>query len=337
MIGAMLGVVFGTGVHNWFPELTASPGAYALVAMGGIIAGVTRAPLTAIIVVFEMTNNYNIILPLMITCIISTLLSAKFSKESIYTLKLLLRGIRVDHGQETNVMESIPVKDVYSPKYDPIFAQDNFNQIVNRIIRGKGPEFPVLEQRAEILGFISVHDIKDYLFEKDSLADLLIASDISDTEFETLLLTDDCQTALQKLQRCDMEGLPVVDTENQKRIIGMIWKKDILDEYSQEVERRELTLTLAKGLDIEEYNKNVQFSQGYQIAEIIPPQVFMGKSIKQLRIRSKYGCDVLSIKSKTKKVNEVNLIPASDYVFKEGDTLIIAGEIRNINMLKNLF
>ena len=111
-MGAMMGSFFGSFVHFLFPLITATPGAYALVAMGGLVAGTTRAPITAIIIVFELTNDYRIILPLMITCIISTIISTRLTRESIYTLKLLLRNIGIKEGVETNVMESIYAKEV---------------------------------------------------------------------------------------------------------------------------------------------------------------------------------------------------------------------------------
>ena len=79
--------------------------------MGGLVAGTTRAPITAIIIVFELTNDYNIVLPLMVTCIISMIVSSKFSRESIYTLKLILRNIKIKEGTEINIMESIYVKE----------------------------------------------------------------------------------------------------------------------------------------------------------------------------------------------------------------------------------
>ena len=167
-MGAMLGYFFGSFVHQYFPDISASPGAYAVVAMGGLVAGTTRAPITAIIIVFELTNDYHIILPLMITCIISTILSARFSRESIYTLKLLLRNIGIKEGVETNVMDSIDVKDVYSTDFESINATDNFSQVVNSVISGKEFDFPVLSEDGRILGIISLNDIKDYLFEKDS-------------------------------------------------------------------------------------------------------------------------------------------------------------------------
>ena len=115
-MGAMLGYFFGSLVNNFFPEMTAEPGAYALVAMTGLVAGTTRAPITAIIIVFELTNDYRIVLPLMITGIISTIISTRLSRESIYTLKLVLRNIGIKEGFETNLMESIFVKNIYQER-----------------------------------------------------------------------------------------------------------------------------------------------------------------------------------------------------------------------------
>ena len=142
-MGAMVGYFFGSFVHQSFPLITATPNAYALVAMGGLVAGTTRAPITAIIIVFELTNDYRIILPLMITCIISMIISSRLSRESIYTLKLLLRNISIKEGTETNVMESVFVKDVYTKDFSAINVTDNFNQVINKVLKGRGPDFPV--------------------------------------------------------------------------------------------------------------------------------------------------------------------------------------------------
>ncbi len=335
-MGAMLGYFFGTFVHAYFPDITASPGAYALVAMGGLVAGTTRAPITAIIIVFELTNDYHIILPLMITCIMSMILSSKLSRESIYTLKLVLRNIGLKEGIETNVMESIYVKDVYRKEYEVIQVTDNFSQIVNRIIRGKEADFPVVDTEGHVRGMISIHDIKDYLYERESLQNLLIAGDISNTDFEVISPDDNCQTALDKLRKYSFDGLPVVEESNPRKIIGVIWRKDIQDAYDREIERRELTSNLASLITMKEEEPMVHFMEGYSIIEISPPDSFVGKSIRELNIRSQYGVDVLSIKIKEKKGEKINAIPSPEYIIKADDTLIIAGEIKNINFVRNL-
>ncbi len=335
-MGAMLGYFFGWIVHALFPAITATPGAYALVAMGGLVAGTTRAPITAIIIVFELTSDYRIILPVMITCIISMILSTKLSRESIYTLKLLLRNISIKEGTELNVMESIFVKDVYTNSYDTINAIDNFSQIVNKIIRGKSPEFPVVTSNGNLHGIISIYDIKDHLYERDSLQNLLIASDISRNNYEVVLPNDNCQTALEKMRKYDMEGIPVVDQNETEKIIGMIWRKDVQYAYDKEIEARDITSNLASSITMKEDVPQIHFMEGYSISEISPPPSFIGKSIRYLNIRAKYGVDVLSVKTKHKGSEKIKVIPSPSYVIEKDDTLIIAGEIRNINILKNL-
>lgn len=335
-MGAMLGNFFGSLVHTAFPEITGSPGAYALVAMGALVAGTTRAPITAIIIVFELTNDYKIILPLMITCIMATIISSRLSRESIYTLKLLLRNISIKEGTESNVMESIYVKDVLKQEFNNVSATDNFSHVVNKVIRGTGPEFPVMAPNGSLVGMLSIYDIKDYLFEKDSLQDILIASDIANVSFEFVHPDDNCSIALEKMSRHDSEGLPVVDPNDKRVLLGMIWRKDIQDEYQKEIERREITSSLASSITMKDEEKHVHFLEGYSIAEIKLPPSFVGKSIRDLNIRAKYGVDVLSIKRNSERGPEIKAIPNPGYVFTEADNLVIAGEIRNINLLKNL-
>ncbi|MCZ6702057.1 MAG: chloride channel protein, partial [Ignavibacteria bacterium] len=335
-MGAMLGYFFGSFVHQYFPDITASPGAYALVAMGGLVAGTTRAPITAIIIVFELTNDYHIILPLMITCIISTILSARFSRESIYTLKLLLRNIGIKEGVETNVMDSIDVKDIYSTDFESINAKDNFSQVVNKVISGKEFDFPVLTEDGRILGIISLHDIKDYLFEKDSLQNLLIAGDIASTNFDTITPNDNCGTAMDKLRYSRYEGLPVVEKNGSDKIIGFIHRKEILDAYHKAIERKEITSSLASSITMKDAKPQIHFMEGYSINEIKPPISFIGRSIRELNIRAKYGVDVLSVKTKQKFGEKIKAIPNPDYIIREEDTLVIAGEIKHINALRQL-
>ena len=111
-LGAMAGGFFGTAVHHIFPEVTASPGAYSIVGMGAVVSGTTHGPLSAILILFEMTGDYKIILPLMIACIVGCLASGQILKDSIYTLKLARRGVNIRAGKEVSVLRSISVKDV---------------------------------------------------------------------------------------------------------------------------------------------------------------------------------------------------------------------------------
>ena len=335
-MGAMLGGFFGHFVHQLFPEITAGPGAYALVAMGGLVAGTTRAPVTAIIIVFELTNDYNIILPLMVTVVISTILSSKLTRESIYTLKLVLRNIFIKEGTASNIMESIFVKEVYVTDYDKINISDNFSEVVNKIVQGKGRKFPVVDKKNKLKGVILVSTIKDYLFKKDELQNLLIANDLLTSGFDTVTSEDNCSTVLDKMKKYDFEGLPVVDSKENFHLIGMIWRRDIQDAYDKAIERREITSNLASKISMKGNESNVQFLEGYSISEIVPPNSFIGNSIREINIRAKYSVDVLSIKTKEKRRSNIKAIPSPDYIIKKDDIIVIAGEIKKINIIKNL-
>jgi len=335
-MGAALGAAFGGLVHSLFPAFTATPGAYALVAMGGLVAGTTRAPITAIIIVFELTNDYHIILPLMITCIISTILSSKLSRESIYTLKLLLRGINLKEGTQLNVMNSIFVKGIYNKQFSRINVTDNFSKIVNMVITKPDSEFPVVNSKDDVLGIISINSIKDYLFDKDSLKNVLIAADIANTNIEPLTEDDTCQTALDRMSRLKVECLPVIASEKSRKIIGMLSSTDIQSAYQKEIDRREISENLASSIVMKENETNIHFIEGYSINEIHAPNSFVGKSIRNLNIRARYGVDVLSIKQKINHDEKITPIPSPDYCINEKDVLIVAGEIKNINLLKNL-
>jgi CIC family chloride channel protein len=335
-LGSMLGFSFGLFIHGYFPNITALPGAYALVAMGGLVAGSTHAPITAIIIVFELTNDYSIILPLMITCIISTLLSAKLSRESIYTLKLLRRNIHIKDGAEINVMKSILVKGVYTPHVETIEEYSNFNDVVNRVISGQDPYFPVIDRKGYLTGIISIHDIKDHLFERDTLQNVLIARDIAFENVERVSLEDNCQTVLEKLSEHNLEGIPVVDSRNHERLIGMIWRKDVLDAYHKEIERRDITSTFASRITRKNIDQDVHFMEGYAIIEIAAPKNFVGKTIKELNIRAVYGVDVILIRTNTQQGSKIKAIPNPDYRFSYDDSLVIAGEIGKLNLIKSI-
>lgn len=335
-MGAMLGAFFGYFVNLYFPDITAGPGAYALVAMGGLVAGTTRAPVTAIIIVFELTNDYAIILPLMVTVVISLILSSKLSRESIYTLKLVLRNIYIKEGTATNIMESIFVKDVFKKDFDKIHISDNFNTVVKKVINGRGRKFPVVDNENNLMGVIITNTIKDYLLEGDVLQNLLVASDLLIQNIDKVVPNDNCQVALDKMKSHDFDGLVVVESHESNKILGMVWRKDIQVEYDKEIERRDISSRLASKINMKGDQTSVHFLEGYMVAEITPPKSFVGHSIKELNIRAEYGVDILSIKTKKGKTQAIKAIPNPNHIISEDEILVIAGEDKNINQIKNL-
>ncbi len=335
-MGAMLGAFFGYFVHLLLPDSTALPGAYALVAMGGLVAGTTRGPLAAILIVFELTKETSIILPLMVTVTISMLVSGKLSRESIYTLKLLLRKININKVEEGDILESITVNDVLKSNIETVYEDVGFHEVLNKILSKKIPYLIVLKKNDDYMGIISINQIKELLFDKDVLENVLIAGDIADKDIEKVIEGESCKSVLEKSLQSNYDGLPVFADEDSKKIIGFVWRRDINEKYQKEMRNRMLTTSFADTLSKSNIDKEIQFMPGHIIAEINVPDIFVNKSIKEISIRSKYGVDVLSIKKSAEDGSKIKAIPDADYIIREDDKLIVAGETEKINLLKDI-
>lgn len=142
-VGSMLGGTFGFVVHYFFPHHTASAGAYALVGMGSVFAALMHAPLTNIFMLFELTSNYRVILPLMICCTTATLVAPKFSPYSLYTEHLRRTGTEIMRGREGSIMSSIRLEDVVNREVTLIPENLPFKDILNLVARFQAMYFPV--------------------------------------------------------------------------------------------------------------------------------------------------------------------------------------------------
>jgi CIC family chloride channel protein len=231
-IGAMAGGLFGVIVNQLFPDATASPGAYALVGMGGMVAAATHAPITAILIIFELTSEYTIILPLMITCIISTLLATYLKKGNIYTLKLMRRGVFLSQGREQNILQNILVESVMRPEVLIVKENTVLTGIIKTFQESNASYLQVVNRSDELSGVISFRDIRQILQEA-SLAHLIIAKDVATSPVITVTPKENLEEALRKLSSTGVSQLPVVDQDNPRKVIGTLDNKDINAAYDR--------------------------------------------------------------------------------------------------------
>ncbi len=231
-IGAMAGGFFGVIVNAFFPDVTASPGAYALVGMGGMVAAATHAPITAILIIFELTSEYTIILPLMITCITATLLATYFRKGNIYTLKLMRRGIFLSQGREQNILQNILVESVMRPEVLIVKENTVLTGIITAFQENNASYLHVVNRYDELSGVISFRDIRQILAEA-SLAHLIIARDVATSPVITITPNENLDEALRKLSAIGVSQLPVVDQGNPRKVIGTLHNKDINAAYDR--------------------------------------------------------------------------------------------------------
>jgi len=239
-MGAMAGGAFGAVAHQLFPSVAVSPGAYAVVGMGAVVAATTHGPLQAILIIFEMTGDYKIILPLMITCIISTLIATRLCRESIYTFKLIRRGINIKSGKELNILRSMPVKNVMYHTVEMVPQDMHLTDFAQKLPQSRSNNFVVVDRNEEIAGVLTFLDYYDKLFNNE-IDDHMEVKDIMSTDVETVSIEDNLDTALEKIAAKDYSILPVVSTENPLKMVGILTRRDILEAYDQAVIKKAIT------------------------------------------------------------------------------------------------
>ena len=238
-MGAMAGGFFGVVVHQLFPTVTASPGAYSIVGMGAVVSATTHGPLAAILILFEMTGNYKIILPLMLSCIVATIFAGQLMKESIYTLKLARRGIDIREGKEVNVLKSMFVKDVMNRDVETIAEGSAWVEMTDKISKSKFNSFPVLNGENKLSGILSFNDYHEAIFDED-LKHLVVAKDLASENVMTVSVDDNLYAALEKISRKDFSTMPVVSPDDPAELVGIVTRRDIIGAYEKAVLKKSL-------------------------------------------------------------------------------------------------
>ena len=235
-IGAMVGGAFGTVAHQFLPDITAVPGAYALVGMAAVFAGAAHAPITAIIILFEMTNDYRIILPLMLATVVSVLLSQRLHRENIYTLKLARRGVRLEHGRDVDVMQGVLVGEAMTTNVDTVDADLALVDLDLAFHETHHHGFPVLEADGELFGIVTIQDLERA--KEGEPIERLRVRDIATRRLLVAYPDEPVWAALKRLGTRDVGRLPVVDRQNSKRLVGAIRRHDIVRAYRVGIGRK---------------------------------------------------------------------------------------------------
>lgn len=233
-IGAMTGGAFGAAVHTLFPSFTATPGAYATVGIGAFLAAMTHAPLTGIFLLFEMTGNYRIIVPLMITTMIGTMIARGLERDSIDTREMARKGIRFDAGRETSVMSRLKVAQVMTPGAITVSRATTLKALIDLMISRERFYLPVVDEGDRLCGIVSIQDVRPVLLD-DHVVRIVNAGDIATESVITVTPDDDLNIAMRKFSIKDIDELPVVDSRDERRIIGMLKRRDIIAAYNRKV------------------------------------------------------------------------------------------------------
>jgi CIC family chloride channel protein len=236
-MGAMLGETFGQVMHELFPAVTAPSGAYALVGMAAVFSGAAHAPVTAILILFEMTGNYLIILPLMLATVISTVVSRTINHESVYTLKLSRRGVHLEQGRDIDLMQGVSVGEAMTTDVDVVPSNLSLEELSDEFARTHHHGFPVVDGGGQLVGVVSIRDLERTL-ATGSIAGKTVA-DIATTDGLILAYPHEPMwVALRRLGTRDLSRLPVVEEEGSRKLIGVVRRADIVRAYNQAIVKR---------------------------------------------------------------------------------------------------
>lgn len=237
-IGAGTGGAFGLLLTYLFPGLNIHPEAYALVGMGSMVAAATAAPITAILIVFEMTNDYAIVIPLMVSAVVAQLVARWVEPDSLYSGWLRRRGEHLSQGEDQDVLARLRVRQAYDPHPTVIQDSANIDELLDHLGRTHATEFPVVDADRQLIGVISIAELGRIARDASALASVVIAADIAGPT-EVASPSDSLLDAIRKMGIRGAGSIPVVDPGTE-RVIGTIGRAQILAMYERAVTSAEM-------------------------------------------------------------------------------------------------
>ncbi len=237
--GAMLGGAMGHLFGYLFPEIAGNPGAYALVGMAAVFAATAHAPLTAMLIVFEMSSDYYMILPLMVAGVSASFFSQWLHQESIYTLKLVKRGVRFFEGRDMDIMQGVKISEVMRTTPITIHKDQPLSALMALFQETNLHGFPVMQDNNHIWGIVTLQDVHRRQSEPGFTSSGKLVSDVATTAPLTVFPDEPIWVAIQKMSPRDLARLPVVAREDTNKLLGLISRSDILRAYDVGIMRKQ--------------------------------------------------------------------------------------------------
>lgn len=226
-IGAMLGGCVGTLAHHLFPAYTATPGAYALVGMGAAFAGIVRAPMTSVVMIFEMTQDYAVIVPLMIANLVSLFIASRLQKQPIYEALAIQDGIHLPSAESRQRHTSRQIIRIVRPATEYLPAETTVREALERVHSSEFRSWLVIDRRG-VVGVLNLSKLERELMES---ADKKLADLVDGFTFPHAHSDQGLDLALDRMGANQIEILPVVSRANIHKLEGIVTLRDVLDSY----------------------------------------------------------------------------------------------------------
>src|SRR5208282_4495859 len=314
-IGTMAGGSFRRLSTMLLPGLTGPRGSYALIGMGALLAGTTHAPLTAIFLLTEMTQDYTVTLPAMISAIAALLVARAIEGESIDTYRLAREGKTLHIGRERRLLSQIPVDSVMVKDVDMVTEGASLNDILR--IAGETPQtvIPVVDAEGKLSGLIVTRDLVGTLAGGAELGPLVNAYDLCRRNPPLVMPKSSLYDATQLMEHEGLDELPVVEAPGRPQFLGLVARRNI----AQAANRAAVSLSTLATPD-----NSIFWATGYRVARVTVPDAAVGSTLRTLDPRARFGVTVLALQDRGD--SDAGFVPVDPgRRLKSGDLMVVAG------------
>lgn len=324
-IGAMLGGGMGKLFAAWSPDIAGPPGAYALVGMAAVFAAAARAPFTAMLIVFEMSNDYSMILPLMVAAVTASHFAQWLYPDSIYTQKLTRRGIRFVQGRDMDVMQGVTVGEVMNHTPEIVHQKLPLPDLYRRFQETNFLGFPVLDDKNKLWGIVTLQDMERVLSENVIKLRGSTVEDVAVVEPVTVYPDEPIWTAIQKMAPRDLARLPVVSRDGTGRLLGLISRSDILRAYDVAIVRKQRGQMLGGDVSLREEGVNT-----FVELALHPGNKAVDRTLQSLDLP-----DTINVVS-VERAGMI-IIPRGRTTFAAGDIVTVFGHKESMDKVREVF
>lgn len=323
-LGGLAGGLFAAALSALFPGTTASAGAWAMVGMAGVLAGTSHAPVTAVLLAFELTHSYDVMLPVLLSSALSTLVARGLSRDSIYTEKLRARGIDIDRREDL-ALRQVSAGEVMQPNPPAVRRDAPLDVVLARFLDSDLGTVFVTDARGRLVGQVSIHDVKAALGEEMTLGGIVVAGDVTEAAARAFADTPvaDC---LDRLTRAGCDLLGVVDAEG--RLVGGLSLRGIMDLLAREALRGDW-VSVSDGEPRGRDREALRLTGGLEVRALEVPPAWHGESVRTLDLRRRWHVSAIALRH-----HGVDEGVEPERILEPGDTLVLMGEGRELERLE---
>jgi CBS domain-containing protein len=251
-------------------------------------------------------------------------------------MKLKRRGVQLPGMEDANPLKALFVSDVVDRSPDVLPESASFEALIGLLVNSDHTEFFVVDARGELLGAISLSELRRVLVEREYLRSVVVAGDLMDTTRLTLTEQEDLDVALRILDEENVDEIAVVDASAPRRLVGSLHRRDLIAAYREEQARRDAAGALAAGVHVVERVHEVEVAEDFVLRDVAAPHAIAGRTLGELDLRARTGAMVLLIRKSNRARGADVRVPSPSDRIEDGDVLIAAGSREALARLEAL-